>query len=190
MREQSSPDDPRTRRSRDRMIVALRDVAREGDPTVPAVSSAAGVTRATFYNHFVSLEEAAWFAMSDSFDQLLTQDSAARHQGDTPGLVGVASLRKIVELLRVDGELVRLADSYRAQSVLPGLVNIVLGQVRHFRDEFGGPATADAAAEDVYIAAGLYALLLTGSRGDQDAADVASVAYSLLPEWMRQPRSI
>ena len=166
----------------------MRQVAREGDLTIPAVSSTAGVTRATFYNHFVSLEEAAWCAMLESFNELLAQDSTARRDGSVPSAVGVASLRKVVELLRTDSELVRLADSYRTEFVLPGLVNIVLETVAHFRAEFGSPNQADFSAEDTYTAAGLYALLLTGARGKQDANDVATVAYSLLPEWMRQPQ--
>ena len=42
------------------MLAALRQVAREGDVTIPAVSAAAGVTRATFYNHFESLEAVSY----------------------------------------------------------------------------------------------------------------------------------
>ncbi|OPX09489.1 TetR/AcrR family transcriptional regulator [Mycobacterium sp. AT1] len=183
----SSPDDPRFRRSRDRLLAALRQVAREGDLTIPAVSVAAGVTRATFYNHFTSLDEAAWYAMLDSFDELLSEDAAARRAGADPAAVGLQSLRKIVELLRVDGALARLADSYPSGTVLPGLADVVLAQVRWFRTEFGAPTTLDPAAEEVYVAAGLYALLATGARGDGDPVDVALVAYSLLPEWMRHP---
>lgn len=167
-------------------MAALRQVGREGNLSIAAVSSAAGVTRATFYNHFVSLEEAAWFAMFESFEHLLGEDTAARREGLDPDRVGVDSLRKIVELLRRDGELVRLADTYQVYSVLPGLADIVLSQVSRFRAAFGVPSAADAAAEDVYIAAGLYALLATGARGEEDAGHVASVAYSLLPEWMRR----
>jgi len=184
----SSPDDPRFRRSRDRLLAALREVARGGDLTIPAVSAAAGVTRATFYNHFGSLEEAAWHAMRDSFDELLSQDASARRAGAHPAAVGVQSLRKIVELLRADGVLARLADSHPSDTVLPGLADVVLAQVRWFRGEFGAPTTSDPAAEEVYVAAGLYALLATGARGDGDPAEIASVAYSLLPEWMTRPR--
>jgi AcrR family transcriptional regulator len=169
------------------MLTALRQVAREGDLTIAAACAAAGVTRATFYNHFESLEEAAWVAMLDSFDELLSQDAAARRGGADPDAVGMDSLRKVVELLRVDGALARLADNHPSDSVLPGLADVVLAQVRWFRTEFGAPTTADPAAEEIYIAAGLYALLAKGARGDQDPAAVASVAYSLLPEWMRQP---
>ena len=187
MRRLSSPDDPRFRLSRERMMTALRRTAREGDLTISAVSSAAGITRATFYNHFASLEEAAWFAVLDSFESLMIQDATARRDGLAPGLVGVDSLRKVVELLRADGELARLADGYQGDSILPGLAGIVLTQVTRFRAEFGGMTTADRTAEDTYIAAGLYAVLITGAKGDRDAAHVAATAYSLLPEWMTQP---
>ena len=189
-RRDSSPDDPRFRRSRDSLLAALRQVARDGNLTIPAVSGAAGVSRATFYNHFASLDEAAWYAMLDSFDELLGQDAAARRAGEDPAAVGLRSLRKIVELLRVDGALARLADSYPSDTVLPGLAGVVLGQVRWFRREFGSPTTPDPAAEEIYVAAGLYALLATGARGDDDPADVAAVAYSLLPPWMRHPGGV
>lgn len=178
--------DPRFLRSRNRMLAALRQVARKGDPTIPAVSASAGVTRATFYNHFSSLEEAAWIAMCETWGELLVRDSAARREGEDPETVGLESLRLIVEMLRLDRELARLADNHRSDSVLPGLANIVLEQVRSFRAEFDrAPTAADPRAEEVYIAAGLYALLSTGAKGDQDPGDVASVAYSLLPGWMR-----
>lgn len=169
------------------MLTALRQVARDGDLTIPAVCAAAGVTRGTFYNHFQSLEEAAWFAMLDSFDELLSQDAAARREGADPAVVGRDSLRKIVELLRVDGALARLSDTYPSDSVLPGLADVILTQIRWFRTEFSSPTAADSAAEEIYIAAGLYALLMAGARSDQEAADVASVAQSLLPDWMRHP---
>ncbi len=185
-----SEQDPRFRRSRESIIVALRDTARSGRPvTVSSVSSAAGVTRATFYNHFQTLEEAAWLALLDSFGQLLAVDIDKRRRGAAAELVGVQSLRKLVELLRVDAELARLAEAHRERSVLPGLAGIVLEQVHRFRAEFSAPADADADAEDVYVAAGLYALIATGARGDREAADVASTAYSMLPEWMRRPQA-
>lgn len=180
-------DDPRARRSRERLLAALREVARDGEVTIPGVSRAAGVTRATFYNHFASLEEAAWVAMLESMERLIEQDVAARHDGSVPDLVGVDSLTQVVGLLRADGELVRFADSHRTDSALPGLAGIVLGTIHRFRSEFGAPADG-ADAEDVYVAAGLYAVLLTGARGEQDAAGVAATAYALLPEWMRRPR--
>lgn len=170
------------------MMTALRQVAREGNLTIAAVSSAAGITRATFYNHFESLEQAAWFAVSERFVENMAQDTAARKKGDDPDDVGIESLRRNVELLRVDHELVRLADNYQAYSVLPGLADIILSLITEFRTEFGSPAAANSAAEDIYIAAGLYAVMATGARGEQDPRDVASVAYSLLPAWMRNPR--
>ena len=178
------------RRSRDRLMTALREAGRRGELTIAGVSSAAGVTRATFYNHFVSLEEAAWFAMSDSWEQLLAEDAAARREGADPGEVGRESLRRIVELLRADGGLARLADNYPEYEVLPGLADIVASQVSRFRAEFGAPSAVDPAAEDIFIAAGLYAVLATGARGEQPASTVASVAYALLPEWMRHPGAI
>ncbi|CAN5458472.1 hypothetical protein BH10ACT1_BH10ACT1_21500 [soil metagenome] len=169
------------------MLTALRQVARGGEPTISSVSAAAGVTRATFYNHFESLEEAAWLAMAESFERLLDDDGTARRGGSAPDLVGVESLRRVVELLRVDGELVRIADGHRTPSTLAGVADIVLGTVRRFRADFGPPSGEEAASEDVYIASGLYGVLVTGARSGRDAAQVATSAYALLPGWMRKP---
>lgn len=180
--------DPRSRRSRDQILDALHRSARSNElTTMSALSAAAGVTRATIYNHFDTLEEAAWFAMLDSFEHLLESDVADRRQGAVPELVGVESLRKIVELLRAERPLVRLADTYRSDSVLPGLAGIVLETTRTFRANSSAPPTANSEAQDVFVSAGLYALIAAGAEGQRDPAEIAQEAYALLPDWMQQP---
>jgi AcrR family transcriptional regulator len=196
MRGQPTSADPRSLRSREQILAALHRGARDGSITnLSALSTAAGVTRATIYNHFETLEEAAWFAIRDSFAQLLEIDASERHLGRAPEVVGIESLRKVVEMLRAEEPLVRIADTYRSEAVLPGVAGILLGTVTGFRAEFS-PLTATEAAEaaesaaeaqDAYVAGGLYAVLSTGAWGTRDALEVARVAYSLLPDWMRNP---
>ena len=188
MRGSPASADPRALRSREQILSALHRVAREGTLTnLSALSAAAGVTRATIYNHFETLEEAAWFAISASFEQLMERDSSERHRGIAPELVGVTSLRSVIEMLRDEEPLARIADTYRSSSVLPGLAGILLGTVESFRGEFSTAASAESQAQDIYVAGGLYAVMSTGAWGQRDAGEVARVAYSLLPNWMRHP---
>jgi len=177
--------DPRSLRSRDQIEAALHRLGREGTlDSISALSAAAGVTRATFYNHFDSLEEAAWYAISQSFEHNLARDIEERRSGVAPDVVGIGSLRRNVELLRDENQLVRLAESYDDDSGLPGLAGIVLALMRRFRQNAADSADGPTEAEDTYAAAGLYALMAIGARGTDDPEHVATVAYSLLPQSM------
>ena len=194
MRATPASTDTRALRSREQIFAALHEAGREGNlSTLSALSAAAGVTRATIYNHFETLEEAAWFAVRRSLERLVDADAAQRHHGLPPDVVGVDSLRKVIEFLREEESLVRVADTYRSDAALPGLAGILLGTVERFRADFP-PATTtepdtstEAAAQDSYVAGGLYAVMSTGAWGQRDPAEIAAVAYSLLPEWMRRP---
>lgn len=188
MHEPQVAGDPRAVRSRERILSALHRAGIEGGLTnITALSVAAGITRATIYNHFGSLEEAAWFAVLDGFELLLDDDAAHRRQGVAPDLVGADSLRRVIEMLRAEESLVRLADTYRSNALLPGVAGIVLRTVQTFRGEFSPPTGRESEAEDIYVAAGLYAVLSTGAWSKRDPGEVAGVAYALLPNWMRRP---
>jgi AcrR family transcriptional regulator len=50
-------------------------------PTVSAITEAAKVHRATFYNHFSSVEEAAAYALSIGFEDFQRRDYGDRHRG-------------------------------------------------------------------------------------------------------------
>jgi AcrR family transcriptional regulator len=182
--------DPRALRSRHRIIEALREELRAGRaPTISALAERADVTRATFYRNFDTIEGAAWSALLGDFEALLARDADERHHGVSPDFVGTESLRAMIDLLRLDGELSRLANAYRDDSGLPGLAVVILTQVRRFRAEFGDPDDAHAATEDVYVATGLYGVLSGAIESDAPAGSIAVAAYAMLPEWMRHPRS-
>ncbi|MCS5733749.1 TetR/AcrR family transcriptional regulator [Herbiconiux daphne] len=180
--------DPRSRRSREQILAALHRLARAGElDTISSLSSAAGVTRATFYNHFDTIEEAAWFALVDSFDHYLAHDLDERRSGVAPEVVGIDSLRRIIVLLRAEQQLVRLGENYDDESGLPGLAGIVLTLTRRFRADAGVASTETTDAEDIYVSAGLYAVMAIGAKGVDDPGQVAATAYSFLPDWMRHP---
>lgn len=178
--------DPRSQRSRQQILDALHRQAREGELTsISSLSAAAGVTRATFYNHFDTMEEAAWFAILDSFDHILARAFEERRQGITFDVAGIESLRLIVQVFRTEPQLVRLADAYDNGSDLPGIVDIFRAQTGIIWADSGNK-TATAEVEITYAAAGLFAVLSIGARGELDPEQVARVAHSQLPEWMRQ----
>ncbi|MFI5937036.1 TetR/AcrR family transcriptional regulator [Actinoplanes sp. NPDC051494] len=187
MGARSISSDPRAQRSRQQILDALHHQAREGElTTISCLSTAAGVTRATFYNHFDTIEEAAWFAILDTFDHILERAFEDRRQGMTFEAAGIESLRLIVEVLRSEPQLIRLADAYEDGSNLPGLAEVFRVQNRIVWADSGNKSDT-AEVEVTYAAAGLYAVLSIGARGEGDPAHIARVAHSLLPEWMRQP---
>lgn len=186
MKARPVSSDPRSQRSREQILDALHRQAREQDLTsIASLSAAAGVTRATFYNHFDTIEEAAWFAILDSFDQLLARAFAEREAGIAFSAAAIKNLREIVELLRAEQQLVHLADAYDNGSNLRGLAEVFRVQNRLVWAD-SGAESATAEVEVTYAAAGLYAVLATGARGDGDPDEIARVAHSLLPVWMRQ----
>jgi len=179
--------DPRSQRSRQQILEALHHQAREGElTTIASLSAAAGVTRATFYNHFDTFEEAAWYAILDSFDHLLARAFKERDEGMSFEVAAIENLRLIVELLRSEPQLVHLADAHDNGSDLRGIAEIFRVQNRLVWADSGNES-ATAEIEVTYAAAGLYAVLSTGARGEADSDQVAQVAHSLLPEWMRRP---
>ena len=180
--------DPRSKRSRQQILDALHRQARAGELTIiSSLSSEAGVTRATFYNHFDTIEEAAWFAILDSFDHLLARAFKERDEGIAFEDAAIKNLQEMVELLRAEPQLVQLADGYDNGSDLRGLAEIFRVQNRIVWADSGRQSEV-AELEVTYAAAGLYAVLSVGARGKDDAAEIARAAHSLLPEWMRQPQ--
>jgi len=178
--------DPRSQRSRQQILDAVHRQARRGEFTsISSLSEAAGVTRATFYNHFDAIEVAAWFAILDSFDDILERALDERRRGISFDIAGIESLRLIVEMLRSEPQLVRFADAYDNGSDLPGIVDIFRVQTGVIWAD-GGNESAGAEVEITYAAAGLYAVLSIGARGEEDPGVVARVAHSQLPAWMRQ----
>lgn len=178
--------DPRSKRSRQQILDALHRQAKAGELTIiSSLSSAAGVTRATFYNHFDTIEEAAWFAVLDSFDHLLARAFAEREDGIPFDDAAIRNLEEMVELLRAEPQLIQLADGFDNGSDLRGIAEIFRVQNRLVWADSGRESDL-AEIEVTYAAAGLYAVLSIGARGDGDAAEIARVAHSLLPDWMRQ----
>jgi AcrR family transcriptional regulator len=188
MAQSATSNDPRAIRSREAIVTALREEVRAGrSVTISSVTEVAGVSRATFYNNFNGLEEAAWFAISDEVLGLLDLDVEARDQGAPPAEVGMLSLQRDIDMLRDNHELTRLANAYRDDSGLPGIAAILLTAVRQFREIFGDPSAPNADAENVYIASGLHGVFQVAVENGEDSASIARTAYTFLPGWMQNP---
>jgi AcrR family transcriptional regulator len=188
------PADPRASRSRRALAQAIGRLAVDPGaiPTISAITGAAKVHRATFYNHFSSVEEAAAYALSTGFEEFRLLDYGDRHRGADATSVALRTLRGILDYLRGNRELYRLASSWRSDSGLTGVTDLIVEQVRSFRAEFGGTHAGSGEAEtteDIYIASGMegvFAAAVEETLGF-DHARTAELLFSLLPEWMRQP---
>jgi AcrR family transcriptional regulator len=175
-------------RSREAIIAALREAVTSGEPvTISSVTGAASVTRATFYNNFSSMEEAAWSAISGDLKELLEQNVEERRSGTPHFAAGVETLQRTIDLLRHNHELTRLANSYRDKTGLPGIAAILLTILSDFRAQFGDPDAPNAEAENVYVAAGLHGLFQVAVENGEDSASIARAAHALMPAWMQNP---
>ncbi|GGP13935.1 TetR/AcrR family transcriptional regulator [Nonomuraea glycinis] len=186
--------DPRFTRSRRAIADALTDLMlrTQSCPSVSALAEAAGIHRATFYNHFDSIEEVAVYVIAEDFRALRTLDLSDRQMGADPTTVALATLNAMLDSLRQRRNLFLLASTWQSPSGLPGIGDLLLDQVRSLRRDFGGGERESGARhslEDIYTAsgvAGVFSAAVGGSL-DGEPEEIAVRLYTLLPEWIRQP---
>jgi AcrR family transcriptional regulator len=188
--------DPRFERSRQAIADALADIMLRTDacPSVSTVAEAAGIHRATFYNHFDSVEHAAVHVIASDFRALRTLDFGDRQLGAEPASVALATLNTMLATVRRRRSLFLLASTWQSPSGLMGIGDLLVDQIRNFRHEFGGDeqqSDADSVVEDIYTACGmngvLSAALGDGLHGNPD--EIARCLYAALPDWMQHPRT-
>ncbi|MGI5134242.1 MULTISPECIES: hypothetical protein [unclassified Streptomyces] len=161
-------------------------------PTISAITEEAQVHRATFYNHFNSVEEAAAYAISIGFEEFQLFDYGDRHLGADPTSVALRTLRAILGYLATHRELYRLASSWRSPTGYMGITDLLVEQVHNFREQFGDERAASgeaAALEDLYVGAGMSGVLSAAVEGvlGLEHPRVAEILLSMLPDWMRYP---
>ncbi|GAA2222215.1 hypothetical protein GCM10010413_13420 [Promicromonospora sukumoe] len=185
-------EDPRFTRSRQAITEALGRLLQQMGPypSVAAVASAAGVHRATFYNHFQSVEEAAVSLIAEDFRALRTADPGETTPAVDPAAAALTTLEAMLETLRQRRNVFLVASAWRSPSGLMGISDLLVEQVRDLRRASGG-ATAGAGddVEDVYAACGINGVLsaaVGGSLGDRPE-EIAARLYAVLPAWMRRP---
>jgi len=185
-------EDPRAERSRAAPISPTSHLGEVPDapPNVSTVTRAANVHRATFYNHFESVEQLAVDAIDEQLERLREADYRGRHEGLEPEVVGTRTLENILEFFDAHPGLYRLASAWVAPSGLSGIGEVIRRQVHSFRVEFDDPSSADsaeAAAEETYIAGGMTAVFAAVLSGDLRRDHASIRLLELLPEWMQHP---
>lgn len=188
-------EDPRFTRSRQAIADTLADLMQRTDtcPSVSTLAEAAGIHRATFYNHFDSVEHAAVHVITSDFRALRALDFGDRQLGADPASVALATLTTMLETLRRRRSLFLLASTWQSPSGLMGIGDLLVDQIRNFRHEFGGDeqqSDADSAVEDIYTACGMNGVLSAalGDGLDGEPEEIARRLYAVLPDWMRHPR--
>lgn len=189
-------EDPRFTRSREAIADTLADLMQRTDtcPSVSTLSEAAGIHRATFYNHFDSVEHAAVHVITSDFRALRALDFGDRQLGADPASVALATLNTMLETLRRRRTLFLLASTWQSPSGLMGIGDLLVDQIRNFRHEFGGDeqqSDADSAVEDIYTACGMNGVL-SAALGDGlggEPEEIARRLYAALPDWMQHPRT-
>ncbi|MFJ9034546.1 TetR/AcrR family transcriptional regulator [Streptomyces sp. NPDC102274] len=187
--------DPRFTRSRQAIANALAEHMQRTRtcPSVSALAEAAGIHRATFYNHFDSVEEAAVYVIAGDFRALHDLNISDRHKGADPAAVAVATLNAMLDSLRQRRSLFLLASTWRSSSGLMGIGDLLLDQLYALRRDLGvderesGPNNS---VEDVYTASGVHGVFsaAVGGNTDCDPDEISVRLYALLPEWIRRPR--
>lgn len=186
--------DPRFTRSRRAIADALDELMRhtQACPSVSALAEAAGIHRATFYNHFDSVEEAAVYVIADDFRTLHDLNISDRRKGAEPATVAVATLNAMLETLRQRRSLFLVASTWRSPSGLMGIGDLLLDRLQALRRDLGvddpepGPHNS---VEDVFTASGVHGVFSAAIGGNTSCAreEIAVRLYALLPEWIRQP---
>jgi AcrR family transcriptional regulator len=185
-------EDPRAERSRAALIETIRSLGEGPDvvPNISAVTRAANVHRATFYNHFESVERLAVDAIEEQLEQFRAEDYRSRHEGVEASVVGVRTLDDILAFFHGHPGLYRLASAWIAPSGLSGVGELIRRQVHSFRIEFDDPAAAEgpeAAAEETYIAGGMTFVFAAVLSGDLPRDHASTRLLDLLPDWMQHP---
>ncbi|WP_328498686.1 TetR/AcrR family transcriptional regulator [Streptomyces sp. NBC_00414] len=186
--------DPRFTRSRRAIADALTDLMQrtQSSPSVSALAEAAGVHRATFYNHFDSVEEAAVYVIADDFRTLHDLNISDRQMGADPTAVAVATLNAMLDTLRRRKSLFLLASTWQSSSGLMGIGDLLVDQLRRLRRDLGvdeQEAGAHNSVEDVYTASGVHGVFsaAVGGNTDCDPEEIAVRLFNLLPDWIRHP---
>jgi AcrR family transcriptional regulator len=189
-------EDPRFARSRQAIADTLADLMLRTDtcPSVSTLAEAAGIHRATFYNHFDSVEHAAVHVLTSDFRALRTLDFGDRQLGADAASVALATLNTMLETVRRRRSLFLLASTWQSPSGLMGIGDLLVDQIRNFRHEFGGDeqqSDADSAVEDVYTACGMNGVLSAalGDGLDGEPEEIVRRLYTALPDWMQHPRT-
>jgi len=177
--------DPRVSRTRAAILAAVRSIAAtDGEISVSAIARAAGISRASFYSHYASLDDLANSVLREAFVEIGTLYDADRLESSDAMLV---SQQRLVA---------HFADNralYAAVAALPVTKESYLADVRamsavieaELMEHPNRPARLQAAATARYIAGAATGLLDAWVTGELELTEPELVEHlmALLPTW-------
>ncbi|MFF5075419.1 TetR/AcrR family transcriptional regulator [Actinoplanes sp. NPDC000266] len=108
--ERATNRDPRSVRTRSRLVTAMREAVEEpgAELSVSAIAARARVNRGSFYAHFAGVEDLAVEALTDVFLAVASLDAAARRDHTEPAReTSRRSLVEVVEFIGARGDIYR-----------------------------------------------------------------------------------
>lgn len=183
-------EDPRARRTRAAILDAIRTVSAEGgDLTVSSIVRTAGISRASFYSHYESLDELAGSVKREAFRAIhdLYRDdpveaAEALHRSQerlVAHFVDNRALYRSVSALPISRE-----HYLSAVRTMAALIEDVLEDHPRIPDGLDGEATAR------YIAGAAYGLLDAWITDELELSEAEMVDHltRLLPPWFGASR--
>ena len=179
--------DPRPTRTRTRIFEAAdRVVSRGDDPSVSAIATEAGVSRATFYSHFSGVDDLAIRLQDEALAEIAAQavvDDAA-HSAEAM----LASQRRLVAHYAQHRALYRTVLSLPAAGDAASRATDAMATTIAARiEEVATPPTGiDPTLAATYIASAATGLIVAWVLGrvDADEETIAQHLLDLMPVWM------
>ncbi|GAA4173874.1 TetR/AcrR family transcriptional regulator [Gryllotalpicola koreensis] len=180
-----SSSDPRVGRTRVAIADAVHELSRRGDEiTVAALVRTAGISRASFYSHYASLDELALALQREAF--VAISEYYTREAGDPAVAMRAAQERLVSHFVENRG-------LNAAVAALPVSKDVYLGGVRalaavieqSLAQHPDKPNGLDVVPTARYIAGAAYGLIDAWLTGEVDMTDEALVDHltRLLPTW-------
>ena len=174
--------DPRVQRTRAAIAEAVAGLTAAGEPiTVASIAREAGISRASFYSHYASLDELALSLMRDSFVSIA---DLWRADPDAPTEAMRTSQQRLVAHFAANRGL------YSAYAAMPVSKENYLAAVRTMAAVIeptltGNPGAGDVPAAARYIAGAAYGLIDAWLTDDIALTDEALVdqLVRMLPPW-------
>jgi len=191
--------DPRPERTRIAILTALERLAVSGrEATVNAVLREAGISRATFYAHFSSLDDLAVTAVIERFSKIGLDGLLARERGMGHRAASRATVRGLIEQVLLYRGFYLSALDWRVSSRVQETAAKVIGKdiLRHLHritsqgEAPPGTPPPEAHADTArFISGGMLHMFIAWLReeepGDLDLFTERVLAQ--LPEWMIGP---
>lgn len=190
----STPDDPRTLRSRSALITAAIDLVDERDVASLAITDVcqlAGVSRPTFYQHFGDLGTLVQAAALERLQQLF-DESMAQEQRDEPAAMLDAGLKRLMHGLAAHALFYRrVLEGASALTAQSRVIDFVAARIMAFVERSGAADASRIAFRSRFLAAGATWLViehlgtdrLSPAELDRVASQIArQLASSILDE--------